>query len=240
MSQLNSSGKVKPETLSNVNMSMFDGSGWQFEDRWESGQVPFSMVTYSVPNGMGEILAEFSLGYIVVQYDEVFENYSNNPVSIEFKYTDGMTVTYDTIDDEISVLYYGLGIEFENLELVIGDFDTEAFFTGRLVSGSCKTLGNPFRAALALIDSVSTIVDVWEILQPYTAVTLDSVTTYPTTLALQRATYNGKLIQAIAATAGDGIISELGHRLLLQGILTFPPGKTNWWFRYKYNTYTHL
>ena len=78
-----------------------------------------------------------------------------------------MIVSYDIYTDELSVLYYGWGVRFFNLEVALNGLTKKGVFISRSVNRAYETSVNIVRAAIAVYSPLSTIVNAFENLQPY-------------------------------------------------------------------------
>lgn len=236
INQLHSSGSVNLSTQSNIQASMFDGSGWQTEAPDEPSVNDYVFVTYSKPNGTGEYLAQFGLVQFLSGSNEV--NHNDYMAFTQVNYIDGMICTYTNYNDTLSVKWYDSGIEFEKVKLAIGDFDTDVFFKNRTAAGVFQESGSIIRAAIAL-SPAGEIYDIWEHLSGHEVVDKDYVAYFEQSYEAQKDAHNGKLIQGISAEFIDSKIVTAGQRYVLQG-LVYLPSFTHWWCAFNYSTYTHL
>lgn len=236
INQLKSSGSANLSTQSNIKASMFDGSGWQTEAPEVATSNDYVFVTYSKPNGTDEYLAEFALVQFLSGSNEV--NTHDYMAFTQANYIDGMTCTYTGYNDTLSVLMYGVGIEFTNVNLAIGDFNTDVFFKNRTAGGVFQDTGSVIRAAIAL-SPAGDIYDIWDSLSNHEIVEMNYVTHFEQSYEAQKDAHNGKLIQGISAEYGDYRIIKSGQHFMLQG-LVYLPSYSHWWNAFTYNTYTHL
>ncbi len=223
--KLRKSLKVKTSSLSNIDIGMLTGKGWQRDMNFETGQagdgeVKYDFVTYSVPNGQDKYLAQISLSYTITKQEKI----ANGRVkeAFDYRYVDGMIVEYDALMKEITVLYYDMGIRFRNLEIAIGTKSPNAYFINQIINGKCSGTGNSFLQAYGgWIDPTGGVVDLFIALNDYKSGEINDIKPYPSTIEGQKAYNGGKLIQVIAVSSGQRILEFADHHLYIEGEIVF-------------------
>ena len=229
-----------------IDLNLLLGNGWQYGGEFsEDLPLSYSVSAYSYENGPNQYIAQFQIGYIVIQKSqEVQPSDWRIAISVDYKYTGGHIISYNPLFDEISILYRQAGIIFDSFNWSIGELDVkDSFFIDRLVSGTCEfSDDSPILGALALTKYGSVISDIWSLLSNYEPVDLDDLTTFPTTIDGQEEAFGDKVLKGIGASIGDGLFTKSGHHLLLKGTVLIPrsSNEINWWYRYKFTCQTDI
>ena len=221
MDKLKNNMKVDTSSLTNVDMGMFIGDGWQRDMNFENGdELSYDFITYCVPNGPDRYLVQMSLSSIIKKQERL----ANNKVKevIDYTYYDGMVVEYDTVIKEISVLYYDMGIMIRNLELAIGTNSENAYFLNQKINGNCSGTGNPFLQAIGgWADPTDVVVSLFIALNNYESGEINRLRKFPETIEGQKEFNDGKLIQVIAVSSGSRKLERAGHNLYIEGDILF-------------------
>lgn len=223
--KLRKSLKVKTSSLSNIDIGMFTGNGWQRDKNFGTGEASgnelrYDFITYSVPNGQDRYLAQISLSYTITKQEKI----ANGKVkeSFDYRYVDGMVVEYDSLMKEITVLYYDMGIRFRNLEIAIGTKSPNAYFVNQIINGKCSGTGNSFLQAFGgWIDPTGGVVDLFIALNDYKSREINDIKSYPSTIEEQKEYNGGKLIQVIAVSSGQRMLEFADHHLYIEGDIVF-------------------
>lgn len=223
--KLRKSLKVKTSSLSNIDIGMFTGNGWQRDMNFGTGEagddeLKYDFITYSVPNGQDRYLAQISLSYTLTKQEKI----ANGKVkeAFDYRYVDGMVVEYDSLMKEITVLYYDMGVRFRNLEIAIGTKSPNAYFVNQIINGTCSGTGNSFLQAFGgWADPTGVVVDLFIALNRYESGKINEIIPYPSTIEGQKAFNGGKLIQVIAVSSGQRILEFAGHHLYTEGEIVF-------------------
>jgi len=239
MKALNRNGSVKLSSYaSGIDTSYFKGGGWHYDDQW--GTTPFSFTSYSITNGSYEYLAQISLVDIVEQSYAGSDNDLWN-TSIQANYNDGMIVKYTSYDDTLSVVYYNLGISFNNYEIGTSGLTNKAIYIDRSVNRAYESSGSIVRAAIAVIDQADTVLNVFQSLMPYTNQSINNKMYFDSTYSAQYSRYNGKVIRGITATTENNRLSRAGHYINVAGTIKYDTSKgTSWLNGYRFSCSANL
>lgn len=236
---LETHSKVKLSDFSDmVDVSFFKGNGWSFED--STSNLLYSVAAYSLRNGLGEYLAQITLTDIIAQ-----GHAGTEPDLVELRmqaeYSNGILVSYSEITDEVSVIYVQKGVELQDFIIAMNGLTNEAVFVRRVVDVYSSSSGSLVRATIALSPRAYQILTVFDNLQPYEDVMAGTIMEFESTYERQLQKYSGKIITGLAASTGNQKMRNVGHRIVLEGILRCKINLgTQWIFGYDYNAITDI
>ncbi|KJU70399.1 hypothetical protein [Clostridium baratii] len=237
INDLNRYGSVKLGNYSDINASFLKGAGWKYDNN--NSNAPYTFACYSQKNGTYNYTSQFALVDIVNQSYYVSD--TKWFAGTQAKYVDGMIVNYNTLDDKLTVQYYGWGLDLNKFELGLNGLTNKAVFINRSVNKKTESGGSIAKAAICLSSTASTISDVWTGIQPYTNQSINYTELFDQTYSAQYNRYNGKVIRGIAESSGTEYLNKPGHFLNVSGTMSYSVGtSTSWWNGYKYTCRTAI
>lgn len=236
ISDLNASGSVNLSNYSNIDSSFFTYNGLRGETKW--GTAPYTFASYGGQNGPDDYLHQFAL------IDITTHSYATGAsgqwfTGMQAMYHDGMITDYNVSSNTLSVVYYGAGLRFNQFEIGVGPLTNKAIFINRTVNSQTETYGNWVSAAIALIDPLSTVTDMFQHLAKHVNQDKNSTLLFEETYQSQYEKNNGEVIQGIEDTTGDDFISKSGEYINVYGIIKYNEN-TNWTYGYNFTTYNDL
>lgn len=231
INDLNRNGSVKLSNYSDINSSWLKGAGWMYDNN--NGSAPYSFACYSQKNGTYNYMSQFTMLDIIKQSYYVSD--TKWQAGMQAKYVDGMIVDYNTLNDVLTVKYYGWGLALNKFELGLNGLTNKAIFINRSVNKKTESSGSIAKGAICLSSTASTISDVWTGIQPYTNQSVNYTELFDQTYSAQYNRYNGKVVRGITESSGTEYLNRAGHFLNVSGTMSYSLGtSTSWWTGYKY------
>lgn len=200
----------------NVEADFFKGTGWQNDNGWN---LPYMVMSYSVPNGSGEYLTQFTLLDVTAQnYPVTSDKYK---VALQVKYKSGALVSYNEYTDMLSVVYYDFGLSFNEVYVGIGGLTDNAFFIDRTVSRKFLEEGNLVKAFVTLYPPADAVSSIFDGLTMGTNQPATEIEYFEQTYSAQLDKYQGQIIKGIVASTEGKKLTIPGHLINIGGTLIY-------------------
>lgn len=189
--------------------------GWTFKSN--SGDVPYSVASYSVQNGPGERLIQ------IIRLNLTFHDSASTSI-FQMEAADVMSLAYDEYTKKIDVLYYNFGPHLKDIKLAVQcPTNGTIVYNKETVKNHLEHKPNTLRLFAAFVPPMNTIVSVWDVLDAGKDADCNKdlyVRLFEKTYELQKKEdLYGRVVRAVAATSGNHRIKEEGHYMTVEGSL---------------------
>lgn len=220
----------------NVPVSIFQGSGYDSYNQYYSPYFFYHKYSVSSPY---YITTQITMCDVTADYYDINSTKENHRLQVYYTY--GLVVEYDWELGNLKLVYNNFGLDLQNMQLSMNKLANQNVFISRSIYGLLQQSGSIAKGAIALVPIASTVLSVWDYIQPSETQALGSANKviYDSTYSAQLTRWGDKVIRGVVGDFNGYTMSQEGHYTLVEGEVSTPTGSCTkeWGYRYTARTY---